>query len=126
MSDVVQLSDYRKPPPKLDRGKREKSKYELYPLPFFDAEAKNVWCVRSTGNYVKDCEIGREYGYEFLKSCDGSNGWRTLLSDIVGDMTRAGPSGRYPDGRPRINGIVIGFMTVIGGAVAAYVQSSRN
>ena len=126
MSNVVQLSDYRKPPPKLGCEKREKSKYELHPLPFFDDGAKNAWCVRSTGNYAKDCEIGREYGYEFLKSCDGSNRWRALLSDIVGDMTRAGPSGRYPDGRPRINGIVIGFMTVIGGAVADYVQGARN
>jgi hypothetical protein len=54
------------------------AQYELYPLPFFNAEARSTWVV------------------EFLKSCDGAVGWSSLLQVIVADMIRAGPSGLWP------------------------------
>jgi hypothetical protein len=41
-----------------------------------------------------------------------------MLGCIVGDMIRAGPSGYFGDGTPKINGIVIGFMGVLNTAVA--------
>jgi hypothetical protein len=41
-----------------------------------------------------------------------------VLQAIVADMIRAGTSGQYPNGYPKVNGVVIGFMGVIGDAVA--------
>jgi len=38
------------------------------------------------------------------------------LPQIVADMIRAGPSGALPNGHPKVNGVVIGFMQVIGAA----------
>jgi len=39
------------------------------------------------------------------------------MGQIAIDMIDAGVVGRWPDGRPRGNGIVIGFMGVIGSAL---------
>jgi hypothetical protein len=117
--NVVQLSDYREPP--------QKSQYELYQLPFFAAERRCTWKVQSTGNYSDDHNTGEAYAIEFLKSCDGSTGWTTLLPQIVGDMIGAGPEGTWPDGGVRINGIVIGFMRTIGRALAtSFVLSDED
>jgi hypothetical protein len=41
-------------------------------------------------------------------------------------MTRAGPSGTFPDGHLRVNGVVIGFMTTIGEAACGYVQLAER
>lgn len=112
--EIVQLSDYRTPPPKKAR---QKSQYELYPLPFFNRKERCTWAVKPTGNYSADCETGRTFAIEFLKSCDGSAGWASLMAHIVTDMINAGTAGRWPDGRPQGNGIVIGFMGVIGSAL---------
>ena len=54
----------------------------------------------------------------FLKSCDGSYGWLALLQSIVADMIRAGANGEWKDGRGKVNGVVIGFMSVISRAAA--------
>jgi hypothetical protein len=40
-----------------------------------------------------------------------------LLPVIVADMIRAGTSGTWGNGQPTVNGVVIGFMAVIGRAV---------
>ncbi|HEV2550805.1 MAG TPA: hypothetical protein VGU20_26065 [Stellaceae bacterium] len=114
-SSVVRLSDYREPP----KHRRQKSQYELYPLPFFNADTLSTWDVRPTGNYAADCKAGQAYAIEFLKSCDGTNGWAALLQNIVADMIRVGPEGIWPDGAARLNGIVIGFMGTIGRALSA-------
>ena len=90
-SKVVQLSDHREPP--------VKSQYERYPLPFFAADRLSTWTVKPTGRYFEDCQTGRAYAVEFLKSCDGTVGWSSLLAVIVGDMIRAGPSGTFAEGR---------------------------
>jgi hypothetical protein len=34
-------------------------------------------------------------------------------------MIRAGTGGRFPDGQSKVDGIVIGFMSAIGNALAA-------
>ena len=94
-----------------------RSQYEKYPLPFFDAAKRCTWSVKPTGNYGDDCATGRAYAIEFLRSCDGTAGWTSLLQEIVGDMIRAGPDGDFADGDPKVNGIVIGFMGQIGRAV---------
>jgi hypothetical protein len=58
------------------------------------------------------------YPIEFLKSCDRSNGWASLLQQIVTDMINTGPMSEcWSDGKPKCNGHVIGFMGVIGSAV---------
>jgi hypothetical protein len=104
MSNVLRLADYR------ERATGPaKSQYALYPLPFFDREQVSVWSVEGSGDYWADCDTGHRYAIEFLQSYDGTAGWGTLLSQIVGDMIRAGPCGTFPDGHPKINGVVIGF-----------------
>jgi hypothetical protein len=52
-----------------------------------------------------------------LKSCDKTVGWASLMPAIVKDMIDAGTDGRWPDGDARVNGIVGGFMGVIGRAL---------
>jgi hypothetical protein len=106
MSNVVQIKDYLPPP--------QKSQYELYPLPFFDAATLCTWNVKPTGNYGDDCKIGRQFAIDFLQSCDGTVGWSALLPAIVADMIRAGTNGAFADGHPKINGIVIGFVGTLG------------
>ena len=76
------------------------------------------WDAAPTGNFTADCETGRAFAIEFLKSCDGTVGWASLMGKIVTDMIDADTIvGRWPDGRPKSNGIVIGFMGVIGSAL---------
>jgi hypothetical protein len=86
------------------------SQYERYALPFFDRERLLTWAIEPT-DYSKDCETGRALAITFLRSNDGTNGWMTLLGQIVTDMINAGPCAeRWPSGRPHSNGLVIGFM----------------
>jgi len=58
----------------------------------------------------RDLETGHAFAIEFLKSCDGTWGWAALVRWIVLDMIKAGPE---------TNGIIVGFMGVIGDALAA-------
>jgi hypothetical protein len=119
MSNVVKFKDYLPPPPRRQRRKRQKSQYELYPLPFFNRKTRCTWDVKPTGDYVTDCETGKAYALEFLKSCDGTVGWTSLLPQIVSDMISAGPQEPpLPGGFQNPGGIVIGFMSVIGKAAA--------
>lgn len=96
---------------------RPKSQYEKYPLPFFDRARHSVWAVKPTGNYGDDCETGKRYATEFLRSCDGTVGWSTLLPQIVVDMIGAGQTDTWPDGHTRANGVVVGFLSTIGKAL---------
>ena len=100
--EIIQLDDYRPTEPEV------KSQYELYPLPFFNREKGCTWDVTPTGDYTTDCETGEAFAIQFLKSCDKTNGWASLLGPIVTDMIRAGP---------KRSGVVIGFMSVIGRAL---------
>jgi hypothetical protein len=113
---VIQLSDYRNPPPPSAPRKKQ-SQYDRYPMPFFNKKHRRTWDVQPTGDYVVDYRTGQDFAIEFLKSCDKTVGWASLLSSIVANMIGAGPSGSQPDGRPGVNGIVLGFMCVIGEAV---------
>jgi hypothetical protein len=101
---VVQLNDYRPPAPKKVK---QKSFYELYPMPFFNRKKRCSWDVIPSGDYSADCETGRAFAIEFLKSCDGTCGWASLMGVITRDMIKA-------DDR---SGIVIGFMRVVGSAL---------
>jgi hypothetical protein len=58
------------------------------------------------------------HAIEFLRSNDKTCGWASLLPQIVDDMICAGPSGTYSNGFPKVNGVVIGFMQVIGAAAS--------
>jgi hypothetical protein len=103
------------------------SQYEKYPLPFFDRERLLTWAVEPTGRYVEDCETGRAFAIEFLKSDDGTFGWATLLSRIVNGMIRAGPGKElWGDGRPKSNGLVIGFMSVLSDVLCAAHFNSKS
>lgn len=91
---------------------QQKSLFELYPLEFFDRDhERRFWSVEPTGDYTADCERGRELAFAFLRSCDRTNGWCSLLGGIVSDMVGAGNG--------KGNGLIIGFMSVIGTAIAA-------
>ena len=105
LDNVVLLDKYREPP--------VQSQYEQYHLPFFAAEDHSTWSVKPTGDYFEDRQTGKRFAIEFLRSCDGTNGWVTLLPQIVGDMIIAGPSGTFADGWPKVNGIVVGFVGTI-------------
>jgi hypothetical protein len=114
------LSTQRTTVSKIQAKKRpkQKSQYELYPLPFFNGKERCTWDVKPTGNYGADCETGEAYAIEFLKTCDNSYGWASLMQSITSDMIRAGSK----------NGIVIGFMGVIGSALARspVLETSMN
>jgi hypothetical protein len=109
--NIVQLSDSRTPPPKRESRKKPKqqSRYELYPMPFFNKKKLCTWDVKPTGAYGADCETGRAFAIEFLQSCDKTYGWASLLPAIVTDMIEAGDT--------RNRGIVVGFMGLIGSAL---------
>jgi hypothetical protein len=64
--------------PKFTRAKT-RSLYEIYPLPFFDRKRLLTWAAEPTGRYSEDCETGRAFAIEFLKSNDGTHGWAALL-----------------------------------------------
>ena len=122
--NVVSLTAHKR---KLRRQEvtRQKSFYELYPVPFFDAKARNTWNVEPTGNYVSDLELGKQCAEQFLATCDLTFGWSTLLGSIVSDMVTAGNvSGNRPNGEPKSNGLVIGFMGVITNYVMWTIRQS--
>jgi hypothetical protein len=100
------------------RRTKTTSQYDLYPMPFFNREQRCTWDVKPTGDYGVDCETGREYAVRFLESCDGTIGWGSIVGQIVGDMILAGPD-EVARGRKSSNGVVIGFMGVIGSVLAA-------
>jgi hypothetical protein len=115
---VVRLDDYRPPAPK--RAKVQPF-HKKYPMPFFTAKKGGgicAWDVTPIGNYTADCETGHAFAIEFLKSCDKTYGWQSLLQQIVAEMICAGTNGAFPNGDPKVNGVIIGFMGVIGKAVA--------
>jgi hypothetical protein len=72
-----------------------------YPLPSFNGKKRCTWDIKPTGSYTADCETGHAFAIEFLKSCDGSNGWASLLQSIVLDMISAGTDA---DGQPKATG----------------------
>jgi hypothetical protein len=117
--NVVRIKDHLPPRP---RRQRQKSLYELYPLPFFDRKRRCTWAIEPTGRYEEDYAKGRLYGLEFLQTCDGTVGWSVLLSNIVSDMICAGPRGSFPNGDPKVGGITLGFMRTIGEALNDYMQ----
>ena len=116
---VINLSDYRPAPVAVPKRRKVQSQYEQYRLPFFDAKRLSTWAVEPTGDYSADVETGRAYAIEFLQSNDGTDGWTTLLTQIVCDMIGAGPSGHWADGKAKTNGVVVGFMHTIGKALCA-------
>jgi hypothetical protein len=122
VSTVVQMSDYRSPPPKRERMK---SQYERYPLPFFNRKKRCTWDIQGSGNYGADIETGVALAKEFLASNDGTHGWHSLLQCIVMDMIRAGPPAG-PDGKRHTDGIVIGFMSMISSVMMVGLYELRS
>jgi hypothetical protein len=124
-SKIVLLKDYRKPKP--SKRQKQKSQYELYPLPFFDGKTLCTWAAKPSGDYTADCEVGRKYAVAFLQSCDGTVGWSSLLAPILADMFRAGHAGVRPDESIRLDGIMVGFMSTIGKVLAvSYMNLSES
>jgi len=77
-------------------------------------------------HYAADYETGEQFAVAFVESCDGTVGWSSLLPSIVADMIRAGTTGTFPDGHPKVNGIVIGFMGVIGRMLCASIAYANE
>jgi hypothetical protein len=106
--------------PIVRRRTKATSQYDLYPMPFFNADRRCTWDIKPTGDYGVDCETGREYAVRFLESCDGSIGWSSIVGQIAADMVLAGAQGSLRhDGSHRADGVVIGFMGTIGSVLAA-------
>jgi hypothetical protein len=101
------------------------TQYDKYPLPFFDKKNRLTWSVKPTGDYFADCETGRSYARQFLASCDGTDGWASLLYQIVSGIVRTGPEKRWKDGGVACGGIVVGFMGEIGRALGTGVLLVR-
>src|SRR5436309_36224 len=70
--EVIQLSDYRKPPPPR---KKCKSQYDLYPMPFFNKKRRCTWDVKPSGDYGLDFKTGQSFAIEFLRTSNHSCGW---------------------------------------------------
>jgi hypothetical protein len=101
---------------------RGPSQFDLYRLPFFDQNAPistRCWTVVATGNYTTDCDTGAAYAIEFLRSCDGTYGWQSLMACIVKSMISAELTALRQPRRADLksNGIIVGFMSVIGTAL---------
>jgi hypothetical protein len=124
-AQVIQFPIKQKRQAKQKRQKSQ-SQYELYPLPFFNADARCTWDVKPTGNYTVDCETGHAYAVAFLQTADGTYGWNTLLGCIVADMIRAGTNGASADGHPKVNGVVVGFMAHIGRLLNAIEMYAKD
>ena len=63
MTDAAVINIGKYLPPRRRRSQRQKSQYELYPLPFFNTKAAggpSTWDVVSTGDYGADCKIGQQ------------------------------------------------------------------
>jgi hypothetical protein len=105
--------------PILRRRTKATSQYDLYPMPFFNADRRCTWDIKPTGNYGVDCETGKEYAVRFLESCDGTIGWSSIVGQIAADMILAGPDHADARGRSGVNGVVIGFMGTVGSVLAA-------
>jgi hypothetical protein len=113
------------------RGKakrvRQKSFYELYPMPFFKRETHDSWNVTPTGDYSKDCETGTRYALRFLETCDGTLGWSASLSSIIQDMIRKGPQGKtFADGDKSCGGLIVGFTSTIGKVLAIGLDARKT
>jgi len=103
-STIVQISDYR--PPVSKRAKVQPF-HKKYPMPFFKPRKSsgiNAWKVSPSGDYGEDCKMGSAFAIQFLKSCDKTYGWQSLLQCIVADMIREGTDGEFPNGFPTVNG----------------------
>ena len=95
-TNCVQNSHQERP---AQKRPKQKSQYELYPLPFFNGKDHCASDVKPTGDYAADCETDEAYAIEFVKTCDKNYGWASLMQSITSDMIRAGST----------NGIVIGW-----------------
>ena len=119
---VIQLDDFREPSPKRAKVKPFN---QTYPMPFFESRKGggiNAWNVEPSGNYSEDIATGEAYAMQFLKSFDGSYGWHALLPAIVSDMIGAGAKGKYANGQPKTDGVVLGFMSVIAAVVCSDLE----
>lgn len=105
---------------------RTQSQYDQYRLPFFDKARRLTWAAKPSGDYRADCELGRKYARQFLASCDGTEGWNTLLGQVVSDIVRmAGPEQKRPDGSISCGGVVVGFFGEISRALALSELTKR-
>ena len=80
-------------------AKKIQSMYENYRLPFFDGKRLSRWSVSPTGEY--DDFERRRHALEFIRSCDRTNGWITLLPGIVGDIVGSWSGNVGRAGKPR-------------------------
>jgi hypothetical protein len=101
---------------KMKKEEKEKQRIsedlkKIMALPFIAeiGERKNKkrihWCVKATGDYFNDCEIGRKYGALALK-CMKETGYTPLFAECVKEMKT----------NKEITGIEVGFLNFIASA----------
>jgi hypothetical protein len=72
------------------------------------------WNVARTGEYGKDCKIGKRLALEYLAFEEADQGGSGHLQLIVEDMPR------------RLTGVEIGFLTMVSFAAGAGVAEARR
>jgi hypothetical protein len=98
-------------------------------LPFVsmkDKGPRNFWSVTSTGDYAKDCELGREYAEQALLHMVVSDRTGGLLTYIVCDMMEGfqpfPKEEREKSSISNARGIIVGFMRKI----QEHAERSKN
>lgn len=94
------------------RGNYFPNPHPLSSLPFVGTQGGDTcyWVVRPTGDYGRDCELGREYAAHYLQYLRANpNCVQGLLDAILRDMSKTGSD--VPDSLTR--GIWVGFISFI-------------
>jgi hypothetical protein len=118
---------------KTQKSAAKRKPHPLDALPFVAMNGKrfprNCWNVASTGDYVKDCELGREYAKQallYMAVSDPDVPPGALLSDIIFDMMANfqpfPKEDREKSSIANADGIVLGFTREIG----AHAERSKN
>lgn len=81
----------------------EKEKTKILNLPFIKNKKNQIvfWSVKPSGDYVKDCQTGREYAALALEHMQQAD-FRPLLTWCIMDMPR----------KKECSGIEVGFLEV--------------
>ncbi len=84
------------------------------PKPTGDQHPRCFWNVTPTGNYGRDCVIGRALGLEYLAMEEADTRGPGWLPMIVADMPRP------------LTGVEVGFLTMVAYAAGAGAYRARE
>jgi hypothetical protein len=101
--------------PTKPRRKRDKYAYRnKLPFMMLDGQRAGFWCVKPSGDYVRDFTTGREYALQFWKVCGKHCNMGLDLSEILLAIHDAKKQVRRRGVGRNLSGIEIGFVRTIG------------